>query len=376
LLVAVVSVLFAGSPKVSAQSTHSVSVAWDPSPGPNIAGYVVHYGTAAGNYSATLDAGTQTSAIVAGLQEGMTYYFVVTAYDDFGVSSDPSNEASYQVPSTQVVLPTIALTSPITGTGFTAPAIIALAADVTANGHSITKVQFYSGSTLLGESTGSPYTFTWSGVGAGDYSVSARLTYDSGSTIDSAAVAISVAPTPVQWQIANIGNVSLAGNVSSTGGTWTVTGAGTLGGTSDNFSFPYQTLTADGELRAQISSAGQTGSSARVGIMIRETLASGAKCVFLGISPDGVFRWQRRNRTGNKMSSTSVGSGLPPNAWVRLVRTGNTIDGYTSPDGVTWSLVGSQNVTMASSVYFGLAVASGSATKLNTTTFSNVLLVP
>ena len=110
--------------------------------------------------------------------------------------------------------------------------------------------------------------------------------------------------------------------------------------------------------------------------MIRETLASGAKCVFLGISPDGVYRWQRRNRTGNKMSSSSVGSGLPPNAWVRLVRTGNTIYGYTSTDGVTWNSVGSQNVTMASNVYFGLAVASGSSTTSNTSTFSNVLLVP
>jgi len=37
--------------------------------------------------------------------------------------------------------------------GFNAPATISLAANVTANGHTITKVQFYNGATLLGEAT-------------------------------------------------------------------------------------------------------------------------------------------------------------------------------------------------------------------------------
>ena len=63
--------------------------------------------------------------------------------------------------------PTIALTSPANGASYTAPATINLAASVTANGHTITKVQFYNGATLLGEDTTAPYTFTWSSVTAG-----------------------------------------------------------------------------------------------------------------------------------------------------------------------------------------------------------------
>src|SRR5206468_10135999 len=47
--------------------------------------------------------------------------------------------------------PTVALTSPASGASYTATATINLAASVTANGHSISKVQFYNGSAMLGE---------------------------------------------------------------------------------------------------------------------------------------------------------------------------------------------------------------------------------
>src|SRR6266850_7212479 len=44
---------------------------------------------------------------------------------------------------------TVALTSPVSGASFLAPATINLAATVVSNSHSITKVQFYNGAALL-----------------------------------------------------------------------------------------------------------------------------------------------------------------------------------------------------------------------------------
>jgi hypothetical protein len=93
-------------------------------------------------------------------------------------------------------LPTITLTSPADGTRFAAPANISLAATVTANGHTITKVQFYNGTNLLNEAAVSPYSFTWSGVGTGGYSVKARLIYDSGTSLDSSVANITVTGPP------------------------------------------------------------------------------------------------------------------------------------------------------------------------------------
>jgi hypothetical protein len=65
----------------------SLTVSWPPSPEPNIAGYIVYYGAASGSYTNANDVGNVTSNTVPGLLEGVTYYFVVTAYDTYGLES-------------------------------------------------------------------------------------------------------------------------------------------------------------------------------------------------------------------------------------------------------------------------------------------------
>jgi len=56
----------------------------------------------------------------------------------------------------------------------------------------IAKVQFYNGTTLLGEDASPPYSFTWSSVSAGSYSLTARLVYDTSSTLDSRPANVTV----------------------------------------------------------------------------------------------------------------------------------------------------------------------------------------
>ena len=180
-----------------AWAASSLTLAWDPSTSTNVAGYRIYYGPSSRNYTNTLDVGNATSATLSNLVTGATYYFAATAYDTANLESDFSNEVGY----TNLLLapPTIVLTSPVNGTIFTAPATIGLAANVTANGHAITKVQFYSGTTLLGEDTNAPYAFAWSSVLAGTYSLTARLVYDAGATLDSTpAVNVLVAAAKPQ----------------------------------------------------------------------------------------------------------------------------------------------------------------------------------
>jgi len=59
-----------------------------------------------------------------------------------------------------------------------------------------------------------------------------------------------------------------------------------------------------------------------------------------------------------------------------LVRNGNVLYGYQSADGANWTEVNSYTITMATQIYVGLAVASGSSTTLNTATFTEVAVVP
>jgi PKD repeat protein len=71
-----------------------VSLAWDPVVDPNLSGYMVYYGPAAGNYPNKIDVGNSTTATVANLTDGATYYFAVTAYDGARIESGFSNEVS------------------------------------------------------------------------------------------------------------------------------------------------------------------------------------------------------------------------------------------------------------------------------------------
>jgi hypothetical protein len=70
-----------------------ISLAWDSSVSPGIAGYKVYVGNSSGTYGAPITTGNQTSFTVTGLTSG-TYYFAVTAFDSQGNESDFSNEVS------------------------------------------------------------------------------------------------------------------------------------------------------------------------------------------------------------------------------------------------------------------------------------------
>jgi hypothetical protein len=111
--------------------------------------------------------------------------------------------------------------------------------------------------------------------------------------------------------------------------------------------------------------------------MIRDSLAANSKQICMGMTGAGTYRWLSRTTTAGTTSSTDSGTGTPPNTWVRLVRSGTTINAYTGTNGTTWTLVGSAtNSTFAANCYIGLAVGSGSDANLNNSQFSNVSVTP
>jgi hypothetical protein len=102
--------------------------------------------------------------------------------------------------------PTLTLTSPANTTQFTAPATISLTATASDADGTIANVEFYSGSTKLGESTSAPYQFNWTNVTAGNYAVSAKATDNQGTTTTSATVnlVVNATPTPNQPPIVTL----------------------------------------------------------------------------------------------------------------------------------------------------------------------------
>ncbi len=67
---------------------------------------------------------------------------------------------------------------------------------------------------------------------------------------------------------------------------------------------------------------------------------------------------------------------MKPPYWLRLARVGNTFTGSTSPDGSTWTTLGSTTVNMGAGVYIGLPVTSHDASKLGTATMDNLSVHP
>jgi Concanavalin A-like lectin/glucanases superfamily/Fibronectin type III domain len=85
----------------------TITLAWDPNPEPDVAGYRVSFGTNSGQYTTTVDVGNITIYTLTNLLPGNTYYFALQAYNPAG-TSPYSNEVS------------VTLLSPLTVTNLTA----------------------------------------------------------------------------------------------------------------------------------------------------------------------------------------------------------------------------------------------------------------
>ncbi|MBT9392182.1 carbohydrate-binding protein [Hymenobacter sp. NST-14] len=99
------------------------------------------------------------------------------------------------------VAPTVSLTSPANNSSFTAPATLSLTANAADADGTISKVEFYNGTTLLNTDTSSPYAFSWTGVAAGTYSLTARATDNAGAVTTSASVNVTVSAAPTAQAI-------------------------------------------------------------------------------------------------------------------------------------------------------------------------------
>lgn len=87
--------------------------------------------------------------------------------------------------------PSVSITSPLNNAIFHEGDNITITTNVIAT-CGIAKVEFYQGNTKLGESTTSPYTFTWNNVSAGSYALKAIVTDNCGVTISSSIVNVIV----------------------------------------------------------------------------------------------------------------------------------------------------------------------------------------
>jgi len=72
----------------------SLKASWNANAEPDLAGYKIYYGESSGNYTNSINVGKNTEHAITQLKDGVTYYFVITAYDTAGNESGYSPEVS------------------------------------------------------------------------------------------------------------------------------------------------------------------------------------------------------------------------------------------------------------------------------------------
>ena len=100
------------------------------------------------------------------------------------------------------VLPTVSISAPANNASFNAPASITITATATDADGTISKVDFYNGTTLLNSDNASPYTYTWTAVAAGTYIIKAIATDNSGGSTTSSTITITVVNASLTQTIA------------------------------------------------------------------------------------------------------------------------------------------------------------------------------
>ncbi len=177
---------------------------------------------------------------------------------------------------------------------------------------------------------------------------------------------------PNPWQQTDIGTVGIEGDAIYDTGTFTVSGSGgDISGQGDRFHFVYLPVSGNCEIIARVAAMDNTNAGAKAGVMIRDTLNSDSRHFSTFITPSQGIIFSRRLNTGG-FPATTTAAGLTAPYWLKISRYGSLFKSSYSPDGITWTVLGSQGFAISSTVYIGLAVTSKNDAVLCNATFDNV----
>lgn len=224
--------------------------------------------------------------------------------------------------------PIVSISSPTNNASFSSNANITIYAEATSSSNTISKVEFFQGSSKLGEDVTSPYNFLWSNVPAGNYTLTAKATDGSNNSSTSTQINIIVSGCSTPTIFPNGPTTVCSGGVllkCNTGPNfiyqWKKDGVNITGATSSSYSATtsgsYQIKIINGSCvswSAPMSVSIQNGLSARITPGGPTTFCSGQKVTLYANTCSGyTYQWILNSNpingaTGSTYDATISGS--------------------------------------------------------------------
>jgi regulation of enolase protein 1 (concanavalin A-like superfamily) len=177
---------------------------------------------------------------------------------------------------------------------------------------------------------------------------------------------------PLPWGSEDIGQVTVSGGTRVRRDIWRVRSSGTNAlGNADACHFVFKAVGDRSELVARVVGVPRANPWARAGLMIRESMAPGARHVFASISAarGGVMSWRERY---SDEAQVSLDGGAGPGWWLKLKRDGNQFSAFKSRNAMRWTLVERWTMPMSKDCYVGLAVTGNSRGAITEALFEGV----
>jgi hypothetical protein len=202
------------------------------------------------------------------------------------------------------------------------------------------------------------------GVGAGFYRGTSTFSHNdplAGGIDIPATFLVSDSSLPSPWVHSDVGGVGAAGTATCTGEVFNILGSGwdiEVSGDQDEFHYVYRTLSGNGQVVTKVLSQQATDPWAKTGLMMRESTNKASRHAMIVVTPGGSWQFMARSATGGGRYETN-GGGVSLPYWVKLLRTNDTVRGYTSTNGSAWVERASQTFTnLSTTLMIGMPVCS------------------
>ena len=173
------------------------------------------------------------------------------------------------------------------------------------------------------------------------------------------------------YAFVSVGNPTPGASQLPAGNGYDISAGGTgISGSNDQCNFSYQLRGDDFDVKLRLDSLDLADAWSEAGMMAREDLTPFARSASVLATPtiSGAFFESRKATNGTATLSGSFPVNYP-NTWLRLKRAGNNFTGFAGFDGQNWTQIGTVNMALPASIYFGFVVSSHNTNQLTTAAF-------